>query len=76
MAGRALVIKPLFGSQGQGVRLLAPDAPFPVPMAEHVDGLYYLQHYVDSGEGAWHDHRVFIINGHAVGAMIVTAAAG
>lgn len=70
MAGRALVIKPLFGSQGQGVRLLALDAPFPVPMAEHIDGLYYLQHYVDSGEGAWHDHRVFIINGHAVGAMI------
>jgi tetrahydromethanopterin:alpha-L-glutamate ligase len=70
MAGRALVIKPLFGSQGQGVRLLVPGAPLPVPMAEHVDGLYYLQHYVDSGEGAWHDHRVFIINGHAVGAMI------
>jgi RimK family alpha-L-glutamate ligase len=70
MAGRSLVIKPLFGSQGQGVRRLERDSPFPVPMEEHVDGLYYLQNYVDSGEGAWHDHRVFVIDGKAVGAMV------
>ncbi len=70
MAGRALVIKPLFGSQGQGVRRLDIESPFPVPMEAHVDGLYYLQSYIDSGEGEWHDHRVFIINGRAVGAMI------
>ena len=70
MAGRSLVIKPLFGSQGQGVRLLTRESPFPVPMEEHVDGLYYLQHYVDSGEGAWHDHRVFIIDGQVAGAMV------
>lgn len=70
MAGRPLVIKPLFGSQGQGVRRLENGTPFPVPMEAHVDGLYYLQTYVDSGEGAWHDHRVFVINGRAVGAMI------
>ncbi len=70
MAGRTLVIKPLFGSQGQGVRKLERGSPFPVPMEEHVDGLYYLQNYVDSGEGEWHDHRVFVIDGKAVGAMI------
>lgn len=70
MAGRALVIKPLFGSQGLGVRLLTRESSFPVPMEAHIDGLYYLQHYVDSGEGKWHDHRVFVINGKAVGAMI------
>lgn len=70
MAGRSLVIKPLFGSQGQGVRLLTAETPVPVPMEQHVDGLYYLQHYVDSGEGAWHDHRVFIINGKVAGAMV------
>ncbi|MCB5189639.1 RimK family alpha-L-glutamate ligase [Methylobacillus arboreus] len=70
MAGRPLVIKPLFGSQGQGVRKLTRETPFPVPMEEHVDGLYYLQSYIDSGEGAWHDHRVFVIRGHAVAAMI------
>ena len=70
MAGKALVIKPLFGSQGHGVRRLEHGTPFPVPMDEHVDGLYYLQGYVDSGEGVWHDHRVFVINGRAVGAML------
>jgi RimK family alpha-L-glutamate ligase len=70
MAGRTLVIKPLFGSQGQGVRLLTSESPFPVPMDEHVDGLYYLQQYIDSGAGAWHDHRVFIINGRVAGAMV------
>ncbi len=69
MAGRELVIKPMFGSQGKGVRRLDHNSPFPVPMEEHVDGLYYLQKFIDSGEGAWHDHRVFIINGKAVGAM-------
>ena len=70
MAGRTLVIKPLFGSQGQGVRLLTRAMPAPVPMDEHVDGLYYLQHYIDSGEGAWHDHRVFVIDGLVAGAMV------
>jgi RimK family alpha-L-glutamate ligase len=70
MAGRSLVIKPLFGSQGQGVRRLESGAPFPVPMEQHVDGVYYLQSYIDSGEGAWHDHRVFVVNGKAVGAMV------
>lgn len=70
MAGRTLVIKPLFGSQGQGVRLLTNASTAPLPMDEHVDGLYYLQSYIDSGEGAWHDHRVFVINGKVAGAMV------
>jgi tetrahydromethanopterin:alpha-L-glutamate ligase len=70
MAGRSVVIKPLFGSQGNGVRMLDRASPLPVPMEHFVDGLYYLQQYVDSGEGEWHDHRVFIIRGQAVGAMI------
>jgi len=69
MAGRTLVIKPLFGSQGLGVRKIEPGSAFPVPMDEHVDGVYYLQGYINSGEGAWHDHRVFIIAGKAVAAM-------
>jgi tetrahydromethanopterin:alpha-L-glutamate ligase len=70
MAGRTLVIKPLFGSQGQGVRRLEAGSSIPVPMEEHVEGVYYLQGYVDSGEGSWHDHRVFVIDGKAVGAMV------
>lgn len=68
-ADKKLVIKPLFGSQGLGVRRLEHGTPLPVPMEEHVDGVYYLQSYVDSGEDAWHDYRVFVINGDAVAAM-------
>lgn len=67
---KPLVIKPLFGSQGNGVRLIKHGDTFPVPMEAHVDGLYYLQRYVDSGEGAWHDHRVFVIRGKAVAAVL------
>ncbi len=65
-----LVIKPLFGSQGEGVRLLSKGLPFPLPGDEFVDGLYYFQKYIDSGENNWHDHRVFVINGKAIGAMV------
>jgi len=67
---RPLVIKPLFGSQGNGVRLIKRGDALPVPMEAHVDGLYYLQRYVDSGEGAWYDHRVFVIKGKAIAAMV------
>ena len=70
MAGHALVMKPLFGSQGMGVRKLQRGDALPVPMEQHVEGLYYLQRYVDSGEDAWHDYRIFIINGRAVAAMV------
>ena len=68
--GIGIVIKPLFGSQGNGVRLIKPGDKLPVPMQQHVDGLYYLQRYVDSGEGQWHDHRVFVIQGKAIAAMV------
>jgi RimK family alpha-L-glutamate ligase len=70
MAGRSVVLKPLFGSQGNGVRRLEPGMTLPVPMQEHIDGLYYLQGYVDSGEGAWHDYRAFVVNGSVVATMI------
>jgi RimK family alpha-L-glutamate ligase len=70
MAGRHLVIKPLFGSQGIGVRRLESDTPFPVPMEEHVDGVYYLQSYVDTGEAPWNDYRVFVINNSVCAAMV------
>lgn len=63
-----LVIKPLFGSQGQGVRLLNTETPLPLPGDAYVDGVYYLQAYIDSGESN-HDFRVFIVNNQVVAAM-------
>jgi tetrahydromethanopterin:alpha-L-glutamate ligase len=69
-ADKKLVIKPMFGSQGLGVRRLEHGASLPVPMEEHVDGVYYLQSYINSSEEAWHDYRVFVINGDVVAAMV------
>ena len=67
---KKIVIKPLFGSQGKGVRILDANTPMPVPMQEHIDGVYYLQQFIESSyNGHWHDTRVFIINNKAVAAM-------
>ncbi|MFM9836128.1 MAG: RimK family alpha-L-glutamate ligase [Methylophilaceae bacterium] len=63
-----LVIKPLFGSQGHGVRLLEYSSKYPLPMDDFVDGVFYLQHFVDSGTNS-HDFRVLVVNNQAVAAM-------
>ncbi len=66
-AGSDLVIKPLFGAQGAGlVRMRAGDR---LPAIETYNGIYYLQRFIDTGEGRWHDWRVFVIAGRAVVAM-------
>ena len=59
-----LVIKPLFGSQGQGVRLVN-SKKLPLPMDAFVDGVFYLQQFID----AMHDYRVFIVDKQVVAAM-------
>jgi len=68
--GGKLVLKPLFGAQGKGLRLLEAGSPLPDP--EEVDGVYYLQKFIETGTGAegWHDWRVFVVGGKAVAAMI------
>jgi tetrahydromethanopterin:alpha-L-glutamate ligase len=57
-----LVIKPLFGSQGAGVRLVEK---MPLPMDAFVDGVFYLQQFI----AAPSDYRVFIVNNQVVAAM-------
>jgi tetrahydromethanopterin:alpha-L-glutamate ligase len=59
-----LVIKPLFGSQGQGVRLVERNK-LPLPMDTFVEGVFYLQELIE----ALHDFRVFIFNNQVVAAM-------
>ena len=63
-----LVIKPLFGSQGRGIRLLAQSSALPLPMDAHVEGVFYLQQFIDCGKIS-HDFRVFVVNNKAVAAM-------
>lgn len=65
---KRLVIKPLFGSQGKGVRLLETQSALPLPGDLFVDGVYYLQQYIDAGEQN-HDYRVFIINNQVIASM-------
>jgi tetrahydromethanopterin:alpha-L-glutamate ligase len=66
-AGHELVCKPLFGAQGVGLRRVrAGDS---LPPIETYRGIYYVQRYIDTGEGAWHDWRVFVFGGRAVAAM-------
>ena len=66
-AARELIVKPLFGSQGVGLKRISAFGDLP-PGAEY-DGVYYLQRYIESGDDGWHDWRVFVIGGEAVAAM-------
>lgn len=63
-----LVIKPLFGSQGQGVRKLPIEEPLPIPMLQYVDGVYYLQQLIETADAA-HDYRVFVVGDEVVATM-------
>lgn len=66
-AGRALVMKPLFGSQGNGVVRLQTHDEF--ERAVPTSGVYYLQEYLDAGEADYRDWRVFVIAGRVAAAM-------
>lgn len=66
-AGHRVVVKPLFGSQGKGLlRLAAGDA---LPDPPQMNGVYYLQRFVETAAGEARDFRVFVIGGTAVAAM-------
>lgn len=66
-ADRPLVLKPLFGSQGKGLRLVS--VPDDLPPAEEVEGLYYLQRFVGEPAAGWHDWRVLVAGGRPIAAM-------
>lgn len=63
-----LVLKPLFGSQGQGVRKLEMQEALPVPMQQFVDGVYYFQEFIQSADVP-HDYRVFVVGGKVISTM-------
>jgi RimK family alpha-L-glutamate ligase len=66
-AGHRVVVKPLFGSQGKGLVRLGPgDA---LPDAASVQGVYYLQRFVEPGATGARDYRVFVIGGRSIAAM-------
>jgi len=67
-AGRALVLKPLFGSQGKGLQRIGrvDGVHVPLPDLAAFGNLAYLQRYVESPGFDW---RVLVIGGRAVAAM-------
>jgi tetrahydromethanopterin:alpha-L-glutamate ligase len=65
-AGHAVVLKPLFGAQGKGLRLLR--RPEELPVEAEVAGVWYLQRYVEPPR-PFEDYRVLVIGGRAIAAM-------
>jgi tetrahydromethanopterin:alpha-L-glutamate ligase len=64
----ALVLKPLFGSQGRGLRLIRK--PDDLPPAEDVaGGVYYLQRFAGIERGGYHDFRLLVVRGRVAAAM-------
>jgi ribosomal protein S6--L-glutamate ligase len=63
-----LVLKPLFGSQGEGLRLVR--RPEDLPELEEVSRVYYLQRFVPRPGRPWRDFRVFVCDGRMVAGMI------
>ena len=63
-----LVLKPLFGAQGKGLLLLRSVEDLPPP--EAVSGVYYLQNFVPTREGDFHDFRIFVVGARAVAIML------
>ncbi|MGR9087056.1 MAG: ATP-grasp domain-containing protein [Gammaproteobacteria bacterium] len=65
--GHHLLCKPLFGSQGEGIRRL--EKMTDLIWLTSGRGVYYLQRFVRSRGGGFSDFRVFVINGRVVAAM-------
>jgi tetrahydromethanopterin:alpha-L-glutamate ligase len=65
--GGRLVQKPLFGQQGNGLRLI--ERPEDLSPPAELGGAYYLQRYLEPGAGGFCDHRVFVVAGEVTGAM-------
>jgi tetrahydromethanopterin:alpha-L-glutamate ligase len=65
--GHLLISKPLFGSQGEGIRRIEKMTDLFWLTNSH--GVYYLQRFVHCSGAGFSDHRVFVINGRAVAAM-------
>jgi tetrahydromethanopterin:alpha-L-glutamate ligase len=63
-----LVQKPLFGAQGEGLRLIA--TPEDLAQPEEVNGVYYLQAFIPPVGATHRDWRIFISAGRVVAAMI------
>ncbi|HEX2018112.1 MAG TPA: RimK family alpha-L-glutamate ligase [Aurantimonas sp.] len=66
---RPMVLKPLFGAQGKGLKLIASEADLPAE-SETAGGVYYLQHFAGVAVGGrFADVRILVSAGRPVAAM-------
>jgi len=63
-----LVLKPLFGSQGRGLKLIHHESELPDPGA--VAGAYYLQRFMGIEQEGYRDFRLLVSQGRVVAAMV------
>lgn len=70
-AGNALVLKPLFGSQGKGLQRVGhvDGEPVPLPSLAPYRDVAYLQRFQPAGTEPGYDWRVLVVGGRAVAAM-------
>ena len=67
-----LVLKPLFGAQGKGLRLI--QLPEDLPGPEEAAGVYYLQQFQSNATQDFADYRLFVLRGRVIAAMMRRAA--
>jgi tetrahydromethanopterin:alpha-L-glutamate ligase len=67
-----LVLKPLFGSQGRGLRLIRGEDDLPAP--DKIAGVYYLQRFTGVERDGFRDFRLLVSRGRVVAAMVRHAA--
>ena len=67
-----LVLKPLFGAQGKGLRLIRRPEDLPDP--QEMGGVYYLQQFQSNETEDFTDYRLFVLRGRVIAAMMRRAA--
>jgi tetrahydromethanopterin:alpha-L-glutamate ligase len=65
--GNFVISKPLFGSQGEGIRRIEKFTDIAWITPTH--GVYYLQRFIKSAGEGFSDYRVFVIHGEVVATM-------
>src|SRR5215216_6157269 len=63
-----LVLKPLFGSQGRGLKLIRGEDDLPEPGG--VAGVYYLQRFIGVERDGFRDFRLLVSRGRVIAAMM------
>jgi RimK family alpha-L-glutamate ligase len=67
-----LVLKPLFGAQGKGLRLIRQ--PEDLPRPQDIAGVYYLQRFQSNEAQDFTDYRLFVLRGLVIAAMMRRAS--